>query len=367
MLCPSDRCRIWKQGPSIRIDTTLVGYDRLSWQRGNVTFLFKVGDDGSQFYLLDHDKKQWEEVNQLHEPSDEDLEIQVNLALNTEIVQVEVNQRPLKEGEAGRGFDRQQAGFFGMGGDREDTIGGYRTAVWDIPDIEVVTRKRREHLRDRPDAATLKRHLTSEGLGEAELEERLARIEDEETKEEIGGYLEATLGTSNLTNWFPSLPKPTEPDQTQKDAFFSNPSGPYQHHGRPLDLHTSHRTIHPAVWMADPELFPLKLAHLLPVFEILSPTAQHFDRLQEFIRMDMPEGFPVRLEVPIFGFLTGRVTFENCWGWMEGLGAEAIPSPKALGEDKHTRAWFELPKGYEKAQIIKSYLNKDNNSNKDKK
>lgn len=47
MLCPNDRCLIWKQGPNIRIDTTLVGFERLSWIRGNVSFLVKVDEESS--------------------------------------------------------------------------------------------------------------------------------------------------------------------------------------------------------------------------------------------------------------------------------------------------------------------------------
>jgi hypothetical protein len=39
--------------------------------------------------------------------------------------------------------------------------------------------------------------------------------------------------------------------------------------------------------------FPLELKDLLPVFSVLSPTSKHFDKLHQFISLQMPDdGFP---------------------------------------------------------------------------
>jgi len=84
----------------------------------------------------------------------------------------------------------------------------------------------------------------------------------------------------------------------------------------------------------------------------MAPTGIHFRRLEEFIRMEMPPGFPVRLEVPIFGFLRGAVTFENYWGWMEGLGEERITPPTSLNGDSYTQNWFRLPKDYAPGNVF---------------
>lgn len=354
MLCPNDRCLIWKQGPNIRIDTTLVGFERLSWLRGNVTFLFKVDELGSKFYLIDHDKKIYEEVDKSSLMSEADLELQINLALNTEIVFAEVEQKKTADGQP-RGFDRKQAGFFGMGGDREDLVSGYKTAVWDIPDIEIVTRKRKEHLRDRDanyktsSSAILELDETKD---EKELEAKLAEMEAE-TKQEISGYLDATR--QKFQSFVPSVPKP-DLKMDAAEAFFSGGfDASYQHQGRSLDMSETRKVIHPSVWMAQD--FALSIANLMPIFEIMAPTGKHFERLKSFISLDMPPGFPVKLEVPIFAFLTGRVTFENYQDWMEGLSKESIPSPKSVGVETHTREWFSLPANYSSGQILKSILN----------
>lgn len=40
-MCPSDTYKIYKQGSSVRIDTTLLGFDHTNWQRGNRSYIFK--------------------------------------------------------------------------------------------------------------------------------------------------------------------------------------------------------------------------------------------------------------------------------------------------------------------------------------
>lgn len=39
-LLPSDLCRIQKHGSSIRFDSTLVDFNDMKWERGDITFLF---------------------------------------------------------------------------------------------------------------------------------------------------------------------------------------------------------------------------------------------------------------------------------------------------------------------------------------
>ena len=41
-MCPSDTYKIYKQGSNVRIDTTLLGFEQSSWQRGNKSYVFKA-------------------------------------------------------------------------------------------------------------------------------------------------------------------------------------------------------------------------------------------------------------------------------------------------------------------------------------
>lgn len=40
-MCPSDTYKVYKQGSNVRIDTTLLGFDHATWQRGNHSYVFK--------------------------------------------------------------------------------------------------------------------------------------------------------------------------------------------------------------------------------------------------------------------------------------------------------------------------------------
>lgn len=42
-MCPSDTYKVYKQGSSVRVDTTLLGFDQNSWQRGSRSYIF-VGE-----------------------------------------------------------------------------------------------------------------------------------------------------------------------------------------------------------------------------------------------------------------------------------------------------------------------------------
>lgn len=50
-ICPSDTYRVWKSGQCLRVDTTLMGFEQMTWQRGNRSFIFKGQGDREAFYL----------------------------------------------------------------------------------------------------------------------------------------------------------------------------------------------------------------------------------------------------------------------------------------------------------------------------
>ena len=38
-LCPTDVNTIFKRGSSVRLDTTIAGFERMKWVRGNISFM----------------------------------------------------------------------------------------------------------------------------------------------------------------------------------------------------------------------------------------------------------------------------------------------------------------------------------------
>lgn len=54
-MCPSDTYKVYKQGSSVRVDITLLGFDESSWQHGNRSYIFvgkgKLSNGVRNFYL----------------------------------------------------------------------------------------------------------------------------------------------------------------------------------------------------------------------------------------------------------------------------------------------------------------------------
>lgn len=82
-LCPFDTYKVYKKGPLVRIDTTLVGYEQLNWIRGNISIIFH-GSGDPRLVILDHDTKIIQQIwpNDFS-ISDEQIEQDISIALNT--------------------------------------------------------------------------------------------------------------------------------------------------------------------------------------------------------------------------------------------------------------------------------------------
>ncbi|NXW16308.1 AN13A protein, partial [Circaetus pectoralis] len=67
------------------------------------------------------------------------------------------------------------------------------------------------------------------------------------------------------------------------------------------------------LWMS--EEFPLSLFFFFfPIIDLMARTSAHFARLRDFITLEFPPGFPVKIEIPLFHVLNARITFENVNG-----------------------------------------------------
>ncbi|KAI2582160.1 ANKRD13B isoform 1, partial [Pan troglodytes] len=55
-ICPSDTYKVWKSGQNLRVDTTLLGFDHMTWQRGNRSFVFRGQDTSAVVMEIDHDR-----------------------------------------------------------------------------------------------------------------------------------------------------------------------------------------------------------------------------------------------------------------------------------------------------------------------
>lgn len=394
MLCPSDCYKIWKKGNRIRIDTSLIGFDKLRWLRGNVTYLFVIEPDSSSFYLLDHDRKIWQHVKNLRDFTPEEIEKDLNLRMNQEIVSGRVDsRRPI-------GFSRSRT-LMGLGDEMVEDIGRYRAKVYSIENMEWVTRTRKEHLRDRPEG-DLSEQTSSWFLGyggrtaysqvkktkDQEIEDENDSVETlyRESVQEIREALSETAGSDGITDHLPdfdphkidtllddanklaefyteSLPEPTNRAQVPFEEYFAeadaDPSQlaalPYIHMGRKLSAKEQRKKLAASIWMAHD--FPLTIDQLLPLFEIMSPSNDHFNKLREFVSLKLPPGFPVQVELPVLMFLSARITFRNYVTWKKET-RRTIPIPSAADPAKSSKKWFEIPEDYTEGVVIKSIFKK---------
>ena len=74
-------------------------------------------------------------------------------------------------------------------------------------------------------------------------------------------------------------------------------------------LTSTKREFKATVWMSTS--FPLFVEQLLPIIEILAPSNRHFETLRDFIDLKLPRGFPIKIEIPLFGVLIAKITFQN--------------------------------------------------------
>ncbi|KAK0131010.1 Ankyrin repeat domain-containing protein 13B [Merluccius polli] len=56
-ICPSDTYRVWKSGQCLRVDTTLMGFEQMTWQRGKRSFIFRGQDSRAEVMEVDHDRQ----------------------------------------------------------------------------------------------------------------------------------------------------------------------------------------------------------------------------------------------------------------------------------------------------------------------
>ncbi|CAB1319448.1 unnamed protein product [Coregonus sp. 'balchen'] len=207
-VCPSDVCRIWKSGASLRVDATLLGFENMTWIRGRRSYIFR-GDEVVDTERFDISR----EIEDVTLDSMQPAEQEVAKRLTTPI-------------------------------------------VFTVNNVNVVIRTRTEHLTDEE-----KTRIKSE---RNVLESLLGTVE-----QQISAQGDLTLEYATATN--PTAITPEEyfdPEFDLEDRDI----------GRPIEL--SIRTQN-----------------------------THFARLQDFVTLKFPPGFPVKIEIPLFHVLNARISF----------------------------------------------------------
>ncbi|XP_049817825.1 ankyrin repeat domain-containing protein 13D isoform X2 [Aethina tumida] len=286
-MCPSDTYKVYKQGSNVRVDTTLLGFDHSSWQRGNRSYIFQGQNDGATMMEIDHDLQQVY-CEQMRAP-DEALGIlipheeTVSQRLTTPIVTSFVDTEKIS-------FERNKAGMWGWRSDKTESINGYECKVFAASNVEFVTKTRTEHLTE-TDKARSKSNRTplQNFLGIAEITENESTVTTP-TKE--------FTNSSNPCNITPEEYFDRTVDLRGRDI------------GRPKEVNVKVQKFKANLWLC--ERYPLSLPEqILPIVDLMAISSSHFAKLKDFIQMQLPSGFPVKIEIPLFHVLNARITFGN--------------------------------------------------------
>uniref|UniRef100_A0A3B4UD26 Ankyrin repeat domain 13B n=1 Tax=Seriola dumerili TaxID=41447 RepID=A0A3B4UD26_SERDU len=303
-ICPSDTYRVWKSGQCLRVDTTLMGFEQMTWQRGNRSFIFRGQDSSAEVMEVDHDRQlvycETLCVSSLTalgllgatQPSDE----QVAARLSAPVVTTQLDTRNIA-------FERNKTGILGWRSEKTETVNGYEAKVYAASNVELITRTRTDHLSDQNKNKT-------KG-GKTPLQNFL-------------GIAEQHMGPNNgalVTQM--SSPAVTNPSALTAEEYF-NPglSSTQRDIGHPCQLTTKTQRFKAKLWLC--ESHPLSLAEqVVPIIDLMAISNALFAKLRDFITLRLPPGFPVKIEIPLYHILNARITFSNLNGCEEGTGGRA--------------------------------------------
>ncbi|KAM3826164.1 LOW QUALITY PROTEIN: ankyrin repeat domain-containing protein 13A [Vipera latastei] len=332
-VCPSDVCRIWKSGAKLRVDITLLGFENMSWERGRRSLIFRGEDTGHWAELIEvnHDDRvvaaeRFEITQQMKRLTLDSMvpkNKEVERRLTSPILSTSLDTRNIA-------FERNTSGFWVWKTERSEVVNDYEAKVFTASNVNVVTRIRTEHLTE---------------------EEKRRYKADRNPLESFLGTIEHEYGAQqDLTTEFASTNNPTA--LTPEEYF--DPQFDLQDRdiGRPKEVTVRTQKFKANLWMS--EEFPLSLVEQVsPIVDLMARTSAHFARLKDFITLDFPPGFPVKIEIPLFHILNARITFGcvNSCSTLEEASPQGPEGPRGTAAAPASPfvvdpSVFEIPKSY---------------------
>lgn len=330
---PSDVCVITKQGSFIRIDTKLLDYEMLSWKK----------DSGESCLIYSNKfKKKWVIMNMkakkyqhfAAQSFDRDIDSKVDEFISTDIIDIEVKSSDIQ-------LTRSTCGWIWKA-DRMEKVGRYNAALYNFNNVFLVTRKRREHLNDED----IKRNkLAYKGamhvlkFGKKPSMRDLEEASNSDSNNTDNDNIENSQQDDDLgfleTSHRESLSPPPATNVTWEE-YLQAEAGKFPNLGREQKIKVVKTAFKASVAMSDE--FPITKNEFLDLLSIIP--LRLFKKLKEFIELRLPDGFPVRLDIPVFPFLTARITFED-FAFIDGPVDERLFTiPCDFSEDQNLFPFF---------------------------
>uniref|UniRef100_A0A8C7EET4 Ankyrin repeat domain 13B n=1 Tax=Nothoprocta perdicaria TaxID=30464 RepID=A0A8C7EET4_NOTPE len=325
-ICPSDTYKVWKSGQNLRVDTTLLGFDHMTWQRGNRSFVFRGQDTSAVVMEIDHDRRVvYSETLALASHDQEVLlaavqptEEQVMGRLTAPVVTTQLDTKNIA-------FERNKSGILGWRSEKTEMVNGYEAKVYGASNVELITRTRTEHLSDQHKGKSKGGDVRGTPL------------------QSFLGIAEQHVGPNNGVSapgdtWTLSHANPTA--ITPEEYFNPNFELGNRDMGRPMELTTKTQKFKAKLWLCEDH--PLSLCEqVAPIIDLMAISNALFAKLRDFITLRLPPGFPVKIEIPIFHILNARITFGNLNGC-----DEPVSSLRHSPSSEMDPSLFEVPRGY---------------------
>ncbi|XP_052777555.1 ankyrin repeat domain-containing protein 13C-like [Mya arenaria] len=290
-ILPSDLCKIHKKGSCIRLDTTLVDFNDMRWERGDITFVFNgKASPHNALTVMDNKLKVYQRIR--YEETDQEVEEEIDILMRSDIMAAQMSTKNIT-------FSRTQSGWL-FREDKTENIGEYAAEFFNINGLVLESKKRREH------------------LSQEDIQKNKAMVEN------------LTKGSWDNKEFSrrSSLPPPESPTVLWEE-YISAPIGNVPCIGRPHLSKESQKNFKATIAMSKD--FPMTVDVLLDVLEVIAPFKQ-FQKLRDFMENKLPPGFPVKLELPVFPTVTAKVTF--CFfEWRDDLSDELFSIPSTYLED----------------------------------
>ncbi|XP_052741348.1 ankyrin repeat domain-containing protein 13D [Bicyclus anynana] len=296
-MCPFDTYKVYKRGANVRVDTTLVGFENNRWQRGDRTYIFRGQGRSASLVELDHEAGtsgvEYFEVGGERGardwPPPPPHVLAQRLAAPLAINYLDTDKIS---------FERNKSGIWGWRQDKTESVNGYECKVFSANNVELVSKTRSEHLPQGERRAHTPR---------APLAGLLALADSDDTSP-------TTPHSPLLTPDREEAPRRSKSREELRpvswEEYFSGE--PLERDvGRPRDIATKVQKFRATLWLC--EDYPLELQEqIMPILDLMaSISSPHFAKLKDFIQMQLPAGFPVKIEIPLFHVLNARITFGN--------------------------------------------------------
>lgn len=289
---PSDVCVINKQGKYVRIDTRLLELEGMFRKKGDSCLVYS----NKKWIIMNNKTKKYQyfETPAVYK----DIEDKVDEFMSTDIMDLEFKSSEMQ-------LTRSTSGWIWKA-DKVGKVGRFNASLYDFTNVFLVTRKRREHLSEED----LKRNKLayrsavhifkfgekpSQSAQEAQANSDQSTQDDDEDQDEEDRVIHRE-----------SLPPPP-PTRVSWDDYINSEVGDAPCLGREIQCKVVKKPVRASVALS--EEFPLSKKELLDLLSITP--IKMFMKLKEFVEMKLPDGFPVRLDIPVYPFLTARITFED--------------------------------------------------------